>query len=63
MANKREYAHTVDTNGKPVVIEIPEHLRGRSEYDSGTYTENVIARRAAEAAGAAWRGLFGRNPR
>ncbi|WP_433299674.1 hypothetical protein ACQP2F_00445 [Actinoplanes sp. CA-030573] len=59
---KREFTYTAGKGG-PKVVEVPRHLRGRSEYDAGTYTENVIARRAGEAAGALVRGLFGGKSR
>ncbi|OJF09789.1 hypothetical protein [Couchioplanes caeruleus] len=67
---KREYGHTRDKNGRVRVVEttLPKHLRGRSAYDSGTYTENQITRAAGAAAGAAGsagvalvKGLFGRK--
>lgn len=54
---KREYSHGTDAKGRPVVIETPKHLRGRSEYAVDTYTENQIAR----AAGAVVKGLLGRK--
>lgn len=62
---KREYGHKVTKSGKVKVTETPRHLRGLSPYDEGTYTENVIGRRAGEAASAvgaaAWRALTGRK--